>query len=668
MSPSASVLDDPDAGRTNSGRSAPGPVDPLRRVAANLRWSWHRASADLVESLPGPAGRHPVMAVDELLADPPALDRWRREHGGALAELVAELDRLEHRHPDPAVAYFCPEFGIAAELPQYSGGLGILAGDHLKAASDLALPLVGVGLFYHEGFFRQAIVDGRQAERIETVVPRSVGATDTGVIVEVDVDGESVAVRVWELWVGATRLLLLDTDLDDNPAPARAITNRLYAGDRRHRLSQELVLGIGGVRALRALGVTPAAFHLNEGHACFLLIELLAELVAAGRSLDAAIDEVRAATLFTTHTPVPAGIDRFERPLIEPELAPLAERLGTSIDTILEWATLPSDGDEPPFNTAALAIALCGRINGVSQLHASVSRELFADLPRAGGVEGITNGVHARTWVMRPLQDLYDASLGDGWEHGRSEAWAGVDRLDRDRFTAIRAVAKTELIARIDAAVGVRFDPDRCVIGFARRFATYKRAALLLQDRDGLAASLHAGAQFVFAGKAHPADDEGKAVLAELAAFAADAGSTGQIVILPDYDIDIARSLYAGTDVWLNNPIRPREACGTSGEKAALNGVLNCSILDGWWADWYTDGIGWVIPSSGAETAEERDAEEAVALHRVLTTEVLSTFDDDDRWWATVQRMLGHLGPRVTAGRMVAEYDDRFYTPIRSSR
>lgn len=608
---------------------------------------------------------HPVASVDTLAAAPDAARAWFAANGEEAARLATETEAMEQRHTEIDVAYFCPEFGVAAQLPQYSGGLGILAGDHLKSASDLGLPLLAVGLFYRRGFFRQDIVDSAQTERYEDVDPLAVGATDTGVTVEVGVDGEKVAARVWEMWVGATRMVLLDTDVDGNSTSARQITDRLYAGDRRHRLSQELVLGVGGVRALRALGIEPGVFHLNEGHACFLLLELLAERVANGEGLAGATDAVRAATLFTTHTPVPAGIDRFDRTLAGPELVDFAERLEVEIDDILDWATLPSDGPEQPFNTAALAFAFCGRVNGVSQLHATVAQELFGSLPQAASIEGITNGIHARTWVSPALADMFDDTLGAGWENGAAEAWSRVGDIDRSRMEGIRGAAKNALIDLVYGTTGTQLDPNGCIFGFARRFATYKRASLLLRDPEGMARSVEAGAQFVFAGKAHPADTEGKAVLAELSRYAESNPNSG-VVLLPDYDIEIARAMYAGVDVWLNNPIRPREACGTSGEKAALNGALNCSILDGWWADWFVDGIGWAIPTVDGVDDDERDRLEAEGLHTLLADDVLRLFNGSpEGWWAMVSAMLSHLGPLVTAGRMVAEYDERFYRPIR---
>jgi len=647
----------------NNPDRKPDMPDQLYELAANHRWSWHLPTRELLDSMPGAApGRHPVTALDR--ADPDALAAWSAEHDGRIDELAAELAALVDSVDQPSVAYFSPEFGVAAELPQYSGGLGILAGDHLKSASDLALPLVGVGLFYREGFFRQEIDADHQRERYETVDPELVGAIDTGTTVHVTLGGASVAMRVWTQMVGATPLVLLDTAVERNPAWAQRITDRLYSGDRAHRLHQEIVLGVGGVRALRTLGMDPDVFHLNEGHACFLLLELLGERIDAGDTLDEAVADVRRRSLFTTHTPVPAGIDRFTRELVEPELTPWAGRLGVDVDTVFGWARLPSDDDSEPFNTAALAFELCGRSNGVSRLHSGVSRRLFASLPRAASVEGITNGVHARTWVSPELQALYDERLGGAWADGDRSAWARISDTSVEDFVAARRAGRLRLVDLVADRTGSKLDPDRCIIGFARRFATYKRAALLLQDREGLERSLDAGAQFVFAGKAHPADDAGKAVLTEIAAFAESDAARGQFALVPDYDIGIAHDMYGACDVWLNNPVRPREACGTSGEKSALNGGLNCSILDGWWADWYVDGVGWVIPTSDLPDPAARDLAEATALHDVLASDVLAKFDDRAAWWSMTTAMLAHLGPLVTAGRMVAEYDERFYLPL----
>ena len=421
---------------------------------------------------------HPAALIDAMAADNPAqLESWIDDRRDRILALHHDVSSMVDGAAAREIAYFSPEFGIAAEVAQYSGGLGILAGDHLKSASDLGVPLLGVGLLYRQGFFRQDIEDGQQAERYETITPSEIGASDTGVTIVVEIDGESVQAKVWHQQVGATPLYLLDTDVASNSAKARAITDRLYSGDRRHRLDQELMLGVGGVRALRALGLAPSVFHLNEGHACFLLLELLAEHLERGFALDDAVQAVRDETLFTTHTPVPAGIDRFERALAGPELEPWAARLGVPLDTLLDWAWLPTDEPSKPFNTAALAFELCGRANGVSQLHASVSRELFGALDRAQSLEGITNGVHARTWVDPEIQALYDEVLGAGWENGEADAWANVAQLDRAAFEDVRDRGRRRLVALVEQTTGTQLDPAGCVIGFARRFATYKRAA-----------------------------------------------------------------------------------------------------------------------------------------------------------------------------------------------
>ena len=635
----------------------------LHDLASNLRWTWHTPTRELLEQLPGANSEdHPLQTLTTM-SNSEIVD-FAANSASTINSLHAELGQLVTSAPTPTIAYFSPEFGVAAQVPQYSGGLGILAGDHLKSASDISVPLLGIGLMYRNGFFRQDIADGKQKERYEIIDPADIGASDTGLTIEVPIGANIVKARVWRQMVGATQLILLDTDVEGNSPTDKLITDRLYSGDRRHRLDQELMLGVGGVRALRALGISPTVFHLNEGHACFLLLELLGEHTDQGASIDDAVADVRSKTLFTTHTPVPAGIDRFDRSLAEPELAPWAKRLGVSLEDLMAWATMPSDGPDKPFNTAALAFELCGRANGVSQLHAEVSRDLFKTIPRASRVEGITNGIHARTWVNSALQDLYDRVLGDGWENGDKTAWANVTKLDADEFRSIRNNGRVALVDLAAEKTGIKLDPDGCVIGFARRFATYKRAALLLRDRKGLEASLDAGAQFVFAGKAHPADNDGKAVLAEIAKFAESKASRNQIVLIPDYDIKIAQVMYAGCDVWLNNPVRPREACGTSGEKSALGGGLNFSILDGWWADWFAEGIGWAIPTSAADDDIVRDDFEAQALHELLTAQVLPKFGAPQEWWETTVKMLAHLGPLVTAGRMVDEYDHRFYRPI----
>jgi starch phosphorylase len=650
----------------------------LDELACNYRWSWHagtRSVLDRVGDLSGaPSDAHPVTAVRSLTDD-----HWvQLEADEALVDdiLAAYTSLRELMQAAPAertIAYFSPEFGISEVLPQYSGGLGILAGDHLKAASDLGVPLVAVGLFYRQGFFRQRLDDGRQHEWYQAQHPAAMGMTDTGVVVEVPLGRVPVQARVWRCDVGAIPLYLLDTYLPENSHFNRAITDKLYGGDQEHRLRQELVLGIGGARALAALGIEPTKYHLNEGHAGLLILELIDRELKKGATFRQAIAKVRPHTLFTTHTPVPAGIDRFPRPLFARYLEPWAYERGIAMDELFTLGELPGDPDGDPFNMAAFCLATAGEANGVSKLHGEVSRAMFADLPLGPSITSVTNGVHARTWVDPKLQELFDLHLGPTWSEGDPAAWAKVDALpdtDLRDLWASRRSALGDLVAARGATS--KLDPHVLTIGFARRFATYKRASLLLTDRSRLSAILADAdrpVQFVFAGKAHPADEGGKALLAQINEFAADRAAAGRFVFVPDYDIEVARAMYAGSDVWLNNPVRPMEACGTSGEKAALNGALNCSVRDGWW-DEMSDGTnGWDIPTSDLTDPHARDAAEAAALYDLLEREIVPLFYDGTTqppaaaWVTRVKAAWRSLGPQVVAARMVNDYDTRFYRP-----
>jgi starch phosphorylase len=599
------------------------------------------------------------------------------------AQLIAdteftELARLAHgRIPNPVnagdsstVAYFSPEFGVSEMLPQYSGGLGILAGDHLKAASDLRMPLLAVGLFYRDGFFHQALEEGEQRERYVTNNPRFLALEATPARVDLQLAERQATARVWKANVGSTRLFLLDTDLDVNDERGRRVSDRLYAGDREHRIRQELLMGVGGVRALRQLGYEPAKFHLNEGHAGFLALELLAEEVAKGLTLDEAVTAIKPRIVFTTHTPVPAGIDRFSPDLMHKYLGVWAERYGVDMGELMRLGILPGGDDH--FNMAAFCVRIAGKTNGVSRLHGEVSRVMFQEVPGGSEITSVTNGVHARTWVNPELQEAFDRTMGADWHRGDSADWEQVDALDDETIRNNFRKGRIEMIEMAGRQVGgdTGLDPDVLTIGFARRFATYKRADLLLADVDRLLEIIGRDdrpVQFVFAGKAHPADEPGKAILRRVVEFGSNPAARGRFVFIPGYNMAVARSMYAGCDVWLNNPIRPREACGTSGEKAALNGALNFSILDGWWDECFDGDNGWAIPSSTADDPYVRDREEASHLYSVLTDEIAPLFYGDGAaapsaaWMAKVRHNWKTLGPFVTASRMVAEYGDRIY-------
>ena len=645
--------------------------DELHRLAANHLWTWQHRTADLLASLPtADTDRHPVVAVreladrqlDDLLAD----DAFT----AAVNECTAHLDdTMASAITNPDVVYYSPEFGISEVVPQYSGGLGILAGDHLKSASDLATNLAAVGLFYRHGFFRQYLADGQQAERIETYWAGDFGCDDTGIVVDVPIADRMVQAKVWRMQVGRIPLLLLDTDLVTNTAHDRAITDQLYSGDRRHRLEQELVLGVGGARAVAAIGWDPGVHHSNEGHAGFLTLELVDRARRAGTDdLSEAVASVTPSVLFTTHTPVPAGIDRFDHALVGPHLQPWADAWG---DDLADLLALGTDPDADVFNMAALCLHVAARANGVSKLHGEVSRELFAGVPGGAAVTSVTNGVHARTWVSPALQDVFDAELGDGWDRGDATAWSRIDEVAADTLVGTRQADKAALTELL-AAHGVTLDPNALVVGFARRFATYKRANLLLRHPAVLAALLADDTRpvhVVFAGKAHPADAAGKALLHEIVQYGATPAANGRFSFVPDYDIAVARALYFGCDVWLNNPVRPREASGTSGEKAALNGALNCSILDGWWAEMSDGRNGWDIPTSDADDDEVRDDEESAAALALLA-EIAAEFHADGTggpsaaWVARMRHNWRTLGPLVTAARMVADYDRELYQPM----
>jgi starch phosphorylase len=591
-------------------------------------------------------------------------------------------------------------------LPQYSGGLGILAGDHLKAASDLGVPIIGVGLLYRSGYFRQSLSpDGWQLEHYPSLdpggLPMKALMHGDGAPVRVALtlpEGRTLIAQVWMVDVGRVPLLLLDSDVEENDAAARQVTDRLYGGGREHRLEQELLLGVGGVRAIRAFceitgTAAPEVFHMNEGHAGFLGVERIRELVSAqGLTFDQAVQAVRGGTVFTTHTPVPAGIDRFTRDLVAAHFAGVP---GVPVDRVL---ALGHEDDPAMFNMAHMGFSLAQRANGVSLLHGAVSRGMFRGLwpgfdDDEVPITSITNGVHAPTWMARDILDIAEREVGattlaegGGWEGivkiRDGELWQ-VRRDLRERLVdEIRRRLRASALERgaIEAEVGwttTAFDPDVLTIGFARRVPSYKRLTLMLRDPDRLRSLLldrERPVQIVIAGKSHPADDGGKQLIQQMVRFADDPAVRHRIAFLPDYDIAMARYLYWGVDVWLNNPLRPLEACGTSGMKAALNGALNLSIRDGWWDEWFDGENGWAIPSAeGIGDPDRRDDLEAHALYELVEKSVASRFYDRDskgiptRWVQMVRHTLETLGPKVLATRMVRDYVHELYAPAAAS-
>jgi starch phosphorylase len=704
---------------------------PLGELAGNLRWSWHPPTQDLFASIDEDLWRRsrfdptrmlglvPTARLEELAGDQDFTQR--------LAAVEADLrDYMDNPRwfqtlPEGAprgIAYFSPEFGITAALPQYSGGLGILAGDHLKSASDLGVPIIGVGLLYRHGYFKQSLSrEGWQQETYPVLdpdeLPISVLRETDGSTAKVTVgmpEGQTATARIWVAQVGRVPLLLLDTDVEENNETLRDITDRLYGGVTEHRLRQEMLLGIGGVRAIRAFTrltdrPAPEVFHTNEGHAGFLGLERIRELTEEqGLEFDAALEVSRAGTVFTTHTPVPAGIDRFPRDLVAQYFGGDNAQPGVPVERILSLGAENYEGGDPGvFNMAVMGFRLSQRANGVSQLHGHVSRGMFGGLwPAFDEAEvpigSITNGVHAPTWVAREIFELaremgVDPDNAPGADSPETvfdvadqvsgpRIWA-IKRTLRDRLVqdARRRLRESWLVRGATAAelkwIDSALDPDVLTIGFARRVPSYKRLTLMLRDPERLKRLLldpERPIQLIIAGKSHPADEGGKRLINEIVRFADDPEVRHRIVFLPNYDIAMAQPLYPGCDVWLNNPLRPYEACGTSGMKAALNGGLNLSILDGWWDEWFDGNNGWAIPSAdGVEDPDRRDDLESAALYDLIENEVAPRFYDHDsdgvppRWLEMVRHTLKSLGPKVLADRMVRDYVTTLYQPATDS-
>jgi glycogen phosphorylase len=678
----------------------------LEDLAFNLRWSWDPPTLDLFQRLAPDrwAKTHNPIAAMKAAANEP--DRLA-EHAESILERHDDLDRYLHRKPHvqdvPRTAYFCAEFAITETLPIYSGGLGVLAGDHLKAASDLGLPLVAVGLLYRYGYFRQVIDDtGYQREaydRLDTdaVAVRPVlNAEGAPIVVAVPFPGRTVYARVWLAQVGRIPLYLLDTDLADNREDDRWITGHLYGGDQDTRIRQEIVLGIGGLRALRAVlpsEAQPEVMHMNEGHSAFLALEAARERLVSGQAsnFDDALLQIAPYLAFTTHTPVAAGHDAFPSDLVEAYFNGYRQQLGLSHEEFMLYGRREPEAVWERFSMTVLALRSAARRNGVSQLHGAVSKDMWGgvglslrDAPPAAEMEAITNGVHTATWVGPEMSGLYDRQLGIDWRTSpdHADSWRAMHSIDRGTLWAARTAQRARLLRRVDEMS--RFEgfgglhPDispenALVLGFARRFATYKRAGLVLTDPERLECLMDASRPLVivFAGKAHPRDDPGKLLVQRIVQASRDPRFKGRLVFLDNYDVEIARFLVQGSDVWMNTPRRPQEASGTSGMKATLNGSLHLSELDGWWDEAFAPGMGWALGERLPDelVGEAHDAAEARQLMDLLEYEILPQFfDRDDHgvprgWLDCVARSIEEMAPRFSAQRMVTEYADRFYKP-----
>ena len=684
----------------------------------NLRWSWDARAVELFRWVDAEAWEHAEHDPMRMLGLVPRARLEQLAEDGPFMAFLAALDEDTQRYMieprwfqmqrEPtaltAVAYFSPEFGVSEALPTYSGGLGILAGDHLKAASDLGVPLVGVGLLYRQGYFRQTLnADGWQQEHYPSLDPHGMPlsllsrADGAALTIDVDLAGARCAAQIWCAQVGRVSLLLLDCDVEENEPEERNITDRLYAGGTEHRLRQEIVLGIGGVRALRAAGHEPNVFHSNEGHAGFMGLERIRELVSGeGLSFSEALEVVRSTTVFTTHTPVPAGIDIYEADQMDRYFSSFAKECGASFDEFLALGRAElGDPNSGSFNMAIMGFHLAGRANGVSELHGEVSRSLFSNLwPRITSDEvpigHVTNGVHTPSWLGPEMADVFNRRLAPGWAEGGNARWDRIGEVPDAELWRARERARERLVYfvrdRVRKSLEERgaaegdvtrveevLDPRALTIGFARRFAQYKRATLMLSDPERLKRLLLSRdrpVQFVISGKAHPRDDGGKELIRRLVHFSKDPDVAGRLVFVEDYDMEVGRVLTQGVDVWLNNPRRPLEACGTSGMKAALNGAMNCSVLDGWWNECYDGRNGWAIGTSHEpDDPEEQDRVDASALYDILEREIVPRFYDRSegpvprRWVERVKHSISSLGGFVSADRMVRDYVAQLYEP-----
>ena len=689
----------------------------LPELAGDLWWTWNSRAREVFRTLDYTLWRqtahNPVLMLRQVSAEMLDLAAKDARFLAVYDAAVEALDRARsaqdtwwsHRFAESRgpIAYFSAEFALHQSLPIYAGGLGVLAGDHCKEASDLGIPLIGVGFMYPQGYFHQTVSsEGWQQEIYEKLswtdapIEPALGPDGKPCLVAVPLGNRSVLVSVWRVRLGRVKLYLLDTDLEENAPWDRELSARLYGGDRETRIQQEIILGIGGVRALKALGSAPAVWHLNEGHAAFVVLQRIRDLIEEGQSFESALQEVRRTTMFTTHTPVPAGHDAFPFNLVETHLAGAWGTLGEYRDAFLALGHY-DNGSGPLFNMTALALRTAGTVNGVSQLHGQVTRDMWGpiwpgvpDDQRPVGF--ITNGVHVPTWLSSELSALFDEFLGADWRerHDDPALWERILAIPDEQLWAARTALRNYLFAfirdrarsrwmeeRVTAprvvAAGTLLDPNALTLGFARRFTAYKRPELIFHNPDRLVGILNARrrpVQIVFAGKAHPADETGKHHLQQVYRRAIDPMFGGRIAFVDDYDLHVAHFLVQGCDVWLNNPRKPLEASGTSGMKASINGVPHLSIGDGWWAEGFNGQNGWQIEGrTDSDDPAAVDAADAEALYHLLETEVVPTFYDRDRagiprrWLAVVRQAMLTVTPRFSARRMVKQYADTMYGP-----
>lgn len=691
----------------------------LEELAANTWWSWHPRAVELFERLDPKrfhaCDQNPVVTLRKLSA--PRRNAIRRDSAylaevkRVLAEQRRDLRRKTWFEASPGkrakgtIAYFCMEYAVHESLPFYAGGLGVLAGDHLKSASDLGIPLVAVGIYWRQGYTRQRIdAKGEQRDAFPNLAPENTPLVEVTarsgkpLHIKIPLEKRTLTARAWQMDVGRVPLYLLDTDLPGNAPADRKLTHVLYSGDRDTRIRQELLLGVGGWRLLRALGISVTCCHLNEGHAAFLSLERIAERMGEhGESFKTALTGVRNTSVFTTHTPVPAGNEEFDPKLAERYLAGYLKRLGISRDQLHDLARVRPGDLKENFGMTPLALRTSRYANGVAALHGQVARSMWKPMFPGSKVSAVpighvTNGIHLRTWLHRDMADIYDGLFGKDWDDAQDRAalWKRCAKINDGELWSLHQRFKDELIefcrARLRAsAAGLKarevdriLDRDALTIGFARRFATYKRATLVFSDAARFAKILNNAdrpVQILFAGKAHPADGEGKALIQQLVGFARQARFRCRVVFLEDYEMEVARHMVAGVDVWLNNPQRPREASGTSGMKPALHGGLNLSILDGWWPEGFNGRNGWAIGRAqnhdGTKAADQRDARE---LYSILERQVVPLYFKRNAkglptgWLARMKNAMMTIPPMFNSHRQVKEYFKRYYQPAMRKR
>lgn len=698
--------------KTAKTSSATPVLDRLHRLARNLWWAWNPEATALFAGIDPPLfaamNQNPVKMLNHL--NPERLKLL--ETDAAFAEQVARVEgalktylstktwfeTTQATHKKLQVAYFCAEFAVHESLPQYSGGLGVLAGDHVKSASDLGIPLVGLGLLYRCGFYTQQLnPDGSTRVIYPELDFADLPIEPTGKTIEVPIKNRKVKAAIWKQTVGRTVLYLMDTDLPANKPADRALTHHLYGGDHEYRVLQELLLGIGGLLVLEAMGVKATVHHLNEGHAAFAPLEKLRQLVAKGVKYDKAVDQVRGSFVFTTHTPVPAGNDRFDTKLTLSYIGQYAAALGLSKDELLALGREDPSNKAEPFCMTILALKLTGRANGVAKLHGEVSRDMWKKVFNAADTSGVpighvTNGIHTETWLAPEIRPLYakylkPAFLGAG---PMLSFYKNAQKIPDAELWQTRLVLKRKMIrfARqrlIDQALRrgghpeelalaqVSLSEDALTIGFARRFATYKRAPLIFRDAKRLAKILgnpDRPVQLVFAGKAHPKDLGGQAFAQEIFQHAKEKGLAGRVVLLEDYDMNVMRYLCGGCDVWLNNPLRPQEASGTSGMKPPLHGGVNFSILDGWWPEGIDGENGWAIgDGSQLDDLEKQNAKDAAEIYKTLETQIIPLFFERDekglpaKWLKKAKHSMATVPPAFSTHRMLGDYYEKVYLP-----